>query len=200
MILLETNKGVTFERTDYVNRSKVTVRSRNNTISLMTYRFDNIKKTYTSPYISWENLNCCGGWAYDETYLHTAVHEGKKLCAGVNIKSADKIDTNDPKTNFYKNRYCLEIARKGCLKNYYDMDAILYIYGLHSVSDKYESLCHTNFMRLVKLFSTEMIELMKDHNEYGFSYSSPASIEDLIITGLLLGYPIESTISIIKEL
>jgi hypothetical protein len=198
MILLTTNNGITFERTDYVKRSKVTVKSCNNTYLLRAYRFDNIKETFTSPYISWENLNCCGGWFYDDQYLNTAVQNGKKLCAGLILKSSDeaKYLLENKDINFYSDfkndRYYLEIARKGCLKDYYNIQEVLNLYKLHGIYN-------LNMKRIEELCSAEMISLMKDNNPYNYDYANPFEIEDLIITGLLLGYPIESTIAIIYE-
>lgn len=54
-------------------------------IHFAKYAFPNVELSVSSPFLSWENLNCCGGWTYDEKYLFTAVQEGKKLYAGAAI-------------------------------------------------------------------------------------------------------------------
>ena len=86
-ILLETNRGIIFEKTETKNRCKVSVKNMDGSHTHMNYRYKKTDKTFLSPYISWENLNCVNGWEFDETYLLTAVQEGKKLCAGICFNS-----------------------------------------------------------------------------------------------------------------
>lgn len=84
------------------------------------------------------------------------------------------------------------ICRKGCLADYYDIDAVL---------DYYERLgvwIHAAIRENVKYLSS--IEI----NRYGqpnppVDYLCTYSAVSAIITGLLLGYPIESTASLLVE-
>lgn len=80
-ILHENSHGIQMIRVDMKKRSKVTVRNSYGDY-MRTYRFNNIQECFKSPYISWANLDCCGGWACDEAYLDTAVQRGLKLYAG----------------------------------------------------------------------------------------------------------------------
>ena len=86
-ILFESNRGIVFEKTVTRNRCKVVVKNKDGNFTHMTYRYNNGVEPLSSPYISWENLNCCGGWSFDESYLQTAVQEGKKLCAGITFNN-----------------------------------------------------------------------------------------------------------------
>ncbi len=90
-IVFESSDGIVFEKTSYKNgRCKLAVRNKSGGSPHMIYRYRDIPGVQ-SPYINWDNLNCCGGWKYDESYLYTAVQRGKKLFAGAsfNIYSDD---------------------------------------------------------------------------------------------------------------
>ena len=88
-IIFESNTGVIFEKTEYKNgRCKVDVKGKTRNNLLLTYRFKNLPE-FQSPYLSWENLNCCGGWECDESYLYTAVQQGKKLFSAITFTMFD---------------------------------------------------------------------------------------------------------------
>lgn len=83
-LLHQSSYGVTMLREDYKKRSQVKVFSeyQGKRHILRSYRFNRISDRFDSPFCSWGNLDCCGGWLSDDTYLDTAVQEGKKLYAG----------------------------------------------------------------------------------------------------------------------
>lgn len=62
-VLHKNSKGIEIVREDYKNRSKVSVLGFDGT-PIRIYRFNNAPE-YKHPYLSWENLDHCGGWASD---------------------------------------------------------------------------------------------------------------------------------------
>ena len=186
--------GIAFERTDYKKRSKVRVH--NNGYHLNTYRFNNIPE-FKSPWISWENLDQCGGWNTDPAYLETAVHEGKKLFAStvsskhVTFRESPEvvIDTRPHDWLEYCNVTC--ISRKGCLNDYYDLDAVFEHYDRLGITlyETEKALIREWCNVELSVFATE---------EAPFDHVNVLNPEELVTNGLLLGYPLESTASILE--
>ena len=83
-LLFQSSLGIQFNKE--VSKRLCTVKVQTKTgkraYTLRRYTYPNVGLSVASPFLSWENLNCCNGWAYDESYLLTAVQEGKKLYAG----------------------------------------------------------------------------------------------------------------------
>lgn len=197
MTVLFTNPlGFTFERTDYKNRSKVKVSNRG--YNLRTYRFNNVE-CFESPYISWQNLDQCNGWATDESYLYTAVQNGTKLFAGIVHLEGQSFECSDDvvvitKKHRWLEGYCeTHICRKGTLSDYYDLAAVVAHYerlGITPYLDETPNLIGWFLSVDISVFATD---------EAPFEYWNAKTLEELIFTGLLLGYPLESTASIIEE-
>ena len=189
---------IVFLRSDERVTSTVCVKNLKHRLPLAEYTFHNIPSdTFQSPYISWANLNCCGGWSFDESYLLTAVQDGKKLCAGITMNSEEKLQTyldslsgeyphfcpppmqNGPYTFYY-----VDVTRKGCISDYIDMNAVQETYSALRVK-------FLDFSVIREYTSMPMIHLLDGTVE--FDYANPNGSEQLAVTGLLLGYPIEST-------
>lgn len=216
-LLHQNSKGVTMLREDYKKRSQVKVFSefQGKRHILRSYRFNHISDRFNSPFCSWANLDCCGGWASDDTYLDTAVQEGKKLYAGRDqyLKSSyspylptmeealqefQKIVDGLPVgvTAGIEGKHDMEgflhtfICREGKIADYFDLDDVFEFYsklGLEfpqSVVGQVKALCDIE----IKTFGGEKPPF--------FYYQADTAVE-LITTGLLLGYPIESTASIL---
>ena len=200
-VIFESNKGIIFEKTTPSNGGKTVVRVKNkdNNFLHKKYVFKSGVEELKSPYISWENLNCCNGWTYDEEYLLTAVQKGKKLCSGLTFDTEDECNdyiskitddflyraftTNGWSITFYH----VDIVRKGSIQDYI---------GAKEVLCKYKELNVENIStkKVRKLLSKPMIELISET----FDYANPCSIEEYIATGLLLGYPLESTAGLVS--
>lgn len=194
-VLFTSPLGITFERTDYRNRSKVKVSSHG--YNHRTYRFNNVPE-FKSPYISWQNLDCCNGWAYDNTYLKSSVQNGTKLFAQI-IHDREEIFDAAPgveiatRPHGWLENHCeTHLYRTGCLSDYYDLDAVFEHYSRLGIDledgeiDLIRDYCSIE----LSVFATDQAPV---------DYANVESIEDLIVTGLLLGYPLESTASIIEE-
>ena len=76
--LLHSNTyGIDMVRIDAKKRSKVCVCNKTGK-TIRTYRMNNVP-FYEHQYLSWANLDCCNGWAYDDEYLYSAVTERTAL-------------------------------------------------------------------------------------------------------------------------
>ena len=194
-VLFRNPLGITIERTDYKRRSAVKVH--NNGYNLRTYRFNNVAE-FESPYISWANLDQCGGWATSDAYLNTAVQRSHKLFAQIvhfdhrEFETSDEVVITTGENHLTGRGYLTHISRKGSLADYYDLAAV-----------------REHYSRLgVVLTDNEWIDILVhccvELTEFGtvdapFDYVNASTAVELIVTGLLLGYPLESTASIIEE-
>lgn len=191
-VLHENSKGIKIVREDYKNRSKVRVLGLDGS-AIRTYRFNNVAE-YQHPYLSWENLDHCGGWAADDTYLLTAVHDKKKPAASYtvinepvpNVKQDNDVEVcymSEPIYNNYT-RNQVYITRKCTLADIFDIDSVIDAYKKHDIFLDKEDL--------MPYMGRPIMDLMKEE-----FYITQRSVAELVITGLMLGYPIESTASIL---
>lgn len=191
-VLHENSKGIKIVREDYKNRSKVRVLGLDGS-TIRTYRFNNVAE-YQHPYLSWENLDHCGGWASDDTYLLSAVQNMKKPSAQYavvnepvpNIKHDSNVEIYCMSEQIYNNytRNQVYIARTCSLKDLFNIDSVIDAYKKQDISLEKEDL--------MPYMEKPIMELMK--KEF---YANQTSITEVVITGLMLGYPIESTASIL---
>ena len=191
-VLHENSKGIKIVREDYKTRSKVSVIGFDGT-SIRTYRFNNVPE-YKHPYLSWENLDHCGGWASDDAYLLSAVQEEKKPAAQyarINspvpvIKPENGIEVYYISDQIYDNytRNQVYITRTCSLQDIFDIDSIIDAYNKHDIILDREEL--------MPYMEKPIMDLMKK-----VFFLDPESDTELVITGLMLGYPIESTASIL---
>ena len=228
------SKSIQFIRKNFKKRSEVKVATCENGVPIYThtkYHFNNLP-FYEHKYLSWENLNCCGGWPYDETYLYTAVQKDKKLVAGVTLhkgtpdmkydellaliqKEKENPDINynallTQKTNEWKvdaattnsyiekeqySQFCIRliIIKKGCLNDFYDLDEILEAYRKQDII-----LTPQGLSILKNYFNIELSDLFYE-GVNNFKYTRLHNSLEAIVCGLGLGYPIESTASLIKK-
>lgn len=190
MKLLHVNKhGIRIVRRDFVNRSEVKVYGLDNR-PIMTYRFNNVP-TYEHQMLSWANLDCCGGWRYDDDYLKTAVQNGLKPVADVFLKIDERMDVEGDnidihyEVNKWDERYqSALVALKQPLSDLFD---------IHEITKAYrrQDVC-LDECRLESYMSIPLNELFRDR-----FWVCTVTNEELVITGLGLGYPIESTASLI---
>lgn len=79
-----------FARTDYSEWSEVKVQAKSpdskRASTMATYRFPKGELTYSSPYLSWENLLYCGGYSVDgHPYLQNIVQQEKNCMRVLDI-------------------------------------------------------------------------------------------------------------------
>jgi hypothetical protein len=199
--------GIIMVRIDTAKTSSVTVRHESGRPVFHVYKFPNVATTMQSPYISWANLNCCFGWKYDEKYLLTAVQDGKKLCAGLSFNTENELTAYLDRFNDSFPRFCkppkkngagtgywhyVDVTRQGLISDYIDMAAVQELYD--AFGDIFKRL---QFDKINELAAAPMIHLLD--GTIPFDYGNPKTAEEYVITGLLLGYPIESTAALLLE-
>lgn len=219
-ILFDDGQGIRFVRERQAGMYIVTVQYRapgaKRGSRLITYRFLAIPDAFESPYLSWRNLYCCGGWACDETILDTAVQEGTKLYASRVQSLRDQYVPNAPtleearrefaafKASLPPGVYGAEetlqtdgrnfhtyICREGAISDYFD---------LGKVFDHYRRLGVDLEPFRAEIGGLCSVEI-KDYGTEGapYQYFITDTVPRLVTTGLLLGYPIESTASFLLQ-
>jgi len=224
-IIYRSNKGIIFEKTVQKNgKCKLVVRNEEGGRAHMKYLYWNVLGV-DSPYLNWDNLNCCNGWAYDETYLYTAVQRSRKPFAQIVFSSYDadwlkqirredlptENDTDkiikklikelpddcilneepiERRDNF--SRRCVNICKNGTIIDYINLDDVYAAYErlgfeiTDKIKDKIGQVCSIP----MELFAAD---------DFPFDYGNPQCASQLIITGLLLGYPVETTAFLLER-
>jgi hypothetical protein len=190
--------GISFYRTDTNKTSKVSIINDDARFTLATYKFRNIPAdTFMSPYISWANLNCCNGWRFDTNYLLTAVQDDKKLCSGMTFNDGSKLEAYienldaeypyfcpPPTQNGQQTYFHIDVTRKGSISDYIDIGKVEETYVLLEID-------FLEFDKVRRYANMPMISLLDGTAD--FDYANPKGGMQFVVTGLLLGYPIEST-------
>lgn len=157
---------------------------------------------YKSPYLSWYNLICCSnnyGPVPVIPYMNHAVQNGKKIAATVYPDTASDYMAilAEAGDEYYcypyhseEYRYMLYISRKGKLSDYFDLEYLLCVYRDSGVNLDSETMWFY-FDQELFWFGNEELCPIELHNCIGQ--------EELAVTGLLFGYPVESTIALIRK-
>lgn len=164
--------------------------------------FPVVAESYQSPYLSWYNLICCSnnyGPIPVLEYMNYAVQNGKKLAATVYPHTVEEYmqmiaDLTD---GYYccpyhtrEYQYMLYVSKKGTLADYFDLEKIRSIYEACDVT--------LDWAKIEGYFAKELSFFAREE-ECDVEIHNGACPEDLFITGLLFGYPVESTIALIKR-
>lgn len=158
---------------------------------------------YQSPYLSWYNLICCSnnyGPIPVIEYMNTAVQNGKKIAATIyppTVEAYMQTFAELGEDEYYcapyhpmEYQYMLYVSKKGTLADYFDYDQIKAVYDACDVKLKWDKI-REYFEKELSFFANEAICDIQLHNG--------ATPEDLMITGLLFGYPVESTVALINR-
>ena len=150
--------------------------------------------SYSSPLLNWYNLIFCSnnyGPSPDYNYMDRAVQQGKKTAATIYYSiNSDKARTilNNLPTNCGATPYgenMMYVYRKGKLSDFFDFKKISTAYKqMGKTLLDWESI-HGMFEKQLDFFA--------DESKCGFSLQSGGCGEQLVIKGLILGYPVEST-------
>ena len=169
----------------------------NNEITRISYK--NVGVEYCSPFLSWYNLLFCSNnynLAPDYDYMTYAVQKGKKTASTVYFEP----DSDEGKEIIAQlPRDCsalpygskmIYVFHRGCLSSFFDFDAIKSIYDYH--------MCFCIDWSKVRELMDKPLDFFGHEGECGFSIQSGGTPEQNVINGLLLGYPVESTVYFIK--
>ena len=211
-LLYQSSLGIQFNKEVSKGQCMVKVQTKTGkrAYTLKRYTYPNVELSVSSPFLSWENLNCCNGWIYDEDYLLTAVQEGRKLYAGCTIWLHPPVDLEKAEARLEEIRATLPdtclagremvmnesffpyyICRRGSLKDYFDLEQVLEDYRKMGIV--------LSAQDQAMFFHLGGIELAQFATGKPMCYFRCASDAELMATGLLLGYPLESTASLLLE-
>lgn len=163
-----------------------------------------VGETMSSPYLNWDNLFFCSnyyGASVNCEYMNIAVQQGKKTTATayVDPKSYIKLCEALPKNCFAvpypenaSNKSMAFVYRDGTLNELFGFERIKHLYSLHRIIDIDWVKLHTWFNLPLSSFSNPEISGINLQN-------AGSAIAEQIAVGLLLGYPIESTVAYIKH-
>ena len=178
---------------------------------LGAYSCPNIDIPFKSPMVRWWNLFYCGGWTIrdendinlssDDALLEAVLNKQKPI--GFAIFKNDRLDEiverikqaglpYHIKPHFrLKDESFVCVCQKGTVGETLYIDAFLMTYTLMSKKTKIPLLnkADCDFFRSLK--DKPLESWLKD-----WDYANPVTNRDLALTGLLLGYAIESTISL----
>ena len=161
-----------------------------------------VRDEYESSFLNWENLIFCSdSWgngkgvriAVDNDYMLSAVQNGKKTCATLYLSANEKEGKEliaslpcDCAAMPYGDRM-IYVYHRGKLSDFFDFDRIKAIYVRNGKTS-------IDWDRVYYLFNLPL-EYFGDKQICGFSLQNAARGEELLITGLILGYPVESTVN-----
>jgi hypothetical protein len=204
-----------FFRRDYKQTSDMVVMYHG--YSNLRYKYPKIMDNpFHSPMIRWHNLFFCGGYppitfangelVDTNNHLLDAVRTGQKPIGFWLLKSDELEETickakqadliwKITSIDYHHFKYKIGIANKGKVKDHFDLNKLLESYRLFSERLGFD------------LLNKEEEEIILNHNDLdlsyfinGYDYGSPCKKRyDHVLTGLLLGYPIESTVALIAR-
>lgn len=170
-------------------------------------KFKNINKTINSPFLNWKNLVACSNcWTVppNKDYMNSAVQNGLKTTATAYVNSKEEYKslvfnlpneifsmpygTNSENDDFPNIVY---LYRKGCLDDFFDMNLVKKIYVENDIS-------YLNWQKINQMAKWELSKFGNE-SECGFSLQCGGNDNEIVIIGLLLGYPVESTVASIKH-
>jgi len=175
----------------------------NNGNLMRLYKYPNINRRFSSPKINDYNLHLCGGWTFTnikEEEVITRVIDGfkpmgffitdkikkwKNICEKSGLSYL--IEPNHIPTEDY---YNIGISSKGTFDENFNLQNLIIDYTNYSKQTK--TLLPTKKIENF-ILSLKNIEI---ESYLTFDYANPTCDQDIIVTGLILGYPIETTVSI----
>lgn len=200
-----------FFRKDYKNHSRMYVLNRGNVLNF--YNYPNTQIPFTSDMLRWENLYHCGGYGvekdngaqvYTQENLFETVLSGLKPMAFLFVREEDTdrfIDRAKDKDLLYTinphsfEGYCeVAVAQKGRIKDHFNLNDLIESYRIMSRRCGFELLTREEEDYILAKSDSKLSDFIR-----GFDYGNPVTNVDFVLTGLLLGYPIESTFAILTR-
>lgn len=167
-------------------------------------KYNDVGKTINSPLVNWDNLVFCSnhyGVSPNAEYMNNAVQRGTKTTATAYValceyqKLVKELPANChavPYNSTEEHMTMAYVYRDGTLNSLFGFENVKQIYTLHGIES-------VDWNRVEKLFKAPL-SYFSDSEKCGLDIQCISNgIEMLIVGGLLLGYPIESTVAYIKN-
>jgi len=178
--------------------------------NLKTYAYRKHDIPFKSPMVRWENLNFCNGWSMngpdgkslstDKKLIKAVINGLKPIGFGMfEDREVDKIvkmieaaglpyEVNPHQ--YMPNHSFIGVSQKGKIGELFDMDKFIESWKMHLDEENME----INYDFFNNLKDEKFEDFLK-----GWNYARPNSDTEFALTGLLLGYPIESTVSLLTH-
>lgn len=209
------NKNINVKRTEKNGITQVELIHKNGYVDKYTFKTD---EEYINNYLSEENLSyyvARNDEDEEDNYLLNALQNQKKLCVTFYTRNYRHI--LDMYSEEEYNTYCKKsidevfgevyAARKGCISNYFDVGDIAEWYAKYGIKFDlalFEELCNAEMIDLLSgRFRSSKCFINFCHKMNFERFNDPLLAyqnEGIAVTGLLLGYPLESSRYLIKTL
>ena len=178
----------------------------NNGNLMAKYKYPRIEREFFSPMVNDYNLHLCGGWQWpnvEDYECLTRVVDGRKPMGFLSTRKYGVfrnwlsycIENELPYVEEEeKERYEIGMCVPGTFDENFNIDILLKDYFSYT-----REAHHTIYEVIEDLFLYLVHEQIEIHQYLTSDYGNPDTIEELIVTGLILGYPIETTISILRR-
>lgn len=167
------------------------------------FKYKQVGQTINSPLVNWHNLFFCSNYYGPPPhpgYMNSAVQNGTKTASTAHVSPDEYKDLVRelplnchamPYDGAPENMAIAYVYRDGTLDDLFGFEKVHQIYTLHGIHN-------VDWSRVEELFAKPLAYF--SDSRCGFNIQSGTSVkENLIVMGLLLGYPIESTIAYIKN-
>jgi hypothetical protein len=166
------------------------------------FLYDDEAAAYQNKYLSWYNLIFCSNF-YGPIpvvkYMNHAVQEDKKVAA--TVYPVDSTEYMGILRETFEDYYCLPyhpdeygmlmyVSKKGTLNDYFDKDAVVAVYQNCGIE--------LDMAKVDDYFSWELNRFANEQTS-GVMLHDCRGTEELLVVGLLFGYPVESTIALLKD-
>lgn len=175
----------------------------NNGHLMRVYKYPNIDCKFSSPKINDYNLHLCGGWSFKKTneketiervikslkpmgfFVTTEVKKWESVCK--KSKLSYSIVPNHIPT---EKHFDIGISCKGTFGENFDLQNLMLDYMAYSEKVKIPLPAEEIGAYILSLKDVQISSYLTS------DYANPNTDQELIVTGLILGYPIETTVSI----
>lgn len=177
----------------------------NNGHLMRKYTYPIIQRKFHSPMVNDYNLHLCGGWAWPSVERIETIHRvisKLKPMGSYTIWDKDEdiknqtmkivLDSGLPH-NFKKREkyFDIDICQSGILDELFDMDSLCEDYISYGMLSKWKP----KNGEIESIIESLRRKTLSDF--LNVDYVNPSNLAETISTGLILGYPIESTVSIV---
>ena len=174
---------------------------------LATYKFPNVEIPFVSSMNHWENLWFCDCFScqnenneriYSDDALLEAVLKKKKPIGYVGLKDGflEKVKDVPHHIEHFEhgnwNRTELGVANHGTFGELFDLDALVKSYQLMEQKTNISILTDTMIDRIYRLRNEQVSEYL-----HAYDCANPRSDYEFMLTGLTLGFPLESTFALL---
>ena len=163
------------------------------------YKYPRIEQVFTSPLVNDYNLHLCGGWSWSGVSNDECITRVLEYA-----KPMGYLHTDKDYPSMVEDRACVIKATSandeigysitGTFGEVFDLDALATDY-IHF----FEALGNSELNNQIYNSIQTLKDLPISRFLGGYDYANPQDMYQLILTGLILGYPIETTFSIIWD-